>query len=113
MERALIIQKPWVDLILDNIKIWEMRSTKTNVRGKIGLIEAGSGLIVGEAILAGCGEPLDNFNIGHGHHLHKVDDFSLLEKWRYPWILSSAKRYEEPIPYQHPRGAVIWVKLDS
>ena len=53
MERALIIQKPWVDLILDNIKIWEMRSTKTNVRGKIGLIEAGSGLIVGEAILAG------------------------------------------------------------
>ena len=50
MEKGLIIQKVWLDKIFDEGKTWEMRSTKTKVAGKIGLIEAGSGLIVGEAV---------------------------------------------------------------
>ncbi|GAF99913.1 unnamed protein product, partial [marine sediment metagenome] len=29
----------------------------------------------------------------------------------YAWVLEKAKRYDEPIPYTHPLGAVIWVKL--
>lgn len=109
--RALIVRQPWIDLILDNRKTWEMRSTPTNVRGRIGLIEQGTGLIVGECHLDYVAESVDNFNLGYGHHLHQVDDFSLLEKWKYPWVLSMAKRYDEPIPYSHPKGAVIWVKL--
>ncbi|WP_406717852.1 hypothetical protein [Vibrio parahaemolyticus] len=27
-----------------------------------------------------------------------------------PWVLNETKRIE-PIPYTHPRGAVIWVNL--
>ena len=111
MDRALIIRQPWIDLILSGEKRWEMRSRSTNIRGRIGLIEQGTGLIVGECYLDYVGEPVDNFDIGYGHHLHKVDDFSLLEKWRFPWVLSRAVRHEHPIPYQHPRGAVTWVKI--
>jgi len=112
MERALIIRKPHIDNILDGSKSWEMRSAPTKVRGKIGLIEAGSGLIIGEAILVRNGIPLTNYlTAKQTFPFHQVDDLSKLEKWRYPWILSNAKRYEKPIPYKHPKGAVIWVKL--
>lgn len=110
MERGLIIQKKWLDKIFDEGKIWEMRSSKTNVTGRIGLIEAGSGLIVGECILLGC--PYYPINADNKHFdKHKVEDIELLKKWKYPWIISDAKRYNEPIPYNHPKGAVIWVKL--
>jgi len=110
MDRALIIRKFWLDKIFDEGKIWEMRSTKTNVTGKIGLIESGTGLIIGEANLIGCShipiKPNDKY-----FDKHKVEDTELLIKWRYPWILSDAKRYDNPIPYKHKKGAVIWVKL--
>ena len=110
MKKGLIIQKVWLDKIFDEGKTWEMRSTKTKVTGKIGLIEAGSGLIVGEANLLGCShipiKPNDKY-----FDRHKVEDVELLKKWKYPWILADAKRYDKPIPYKHPQGAVIWVKL--
>ena len=110
VEKGLIIQKVWLDKIFDEGKTWEMRSTKTNVKGKIGLIEAGTGLIVGEVNLLGCSHIPIKPN-GKYFNKHKVEDTGLLKKWKYPWILSHAKRYDNPIPYKHPRGAVIWVKL--
>ncbi len=110
MERALIIRKRWLDKILDGGKVWEMRSTKTNVRGKIGLIESGTGLIMGEASLVDCLGPIDCSDAGLSEDKHHVLDHYLLEKWKFPWVLAGAKRYNEPIPYRHPKGAVIWVK---
>ena len=55
----------------------EMRTTPTNVKGKIGLIESGSGLIVGEANLTGCYhkpiKPNDKYLI------HKIKNIKLLK----------------------------------
>jgi hypothetical protein len=110
---ALIIKKQWLDLILSGEKIWEMRSRPTKIRGRIALIEQGTGLIVGECNLDHVGQCIDSFNIGYGQHLHMIEDLSLLEKWNYPWVLSCAGRYDKPIPYQHPQGAVVWVKLTN
>lgn len=112
MERALIVQKKWLDMILDGSKTWEMRSTKTKVRGTIGLIEAGSGLIVGSVDIVDCSNHPIN-KLPNYKRLHQVEDESLLDKWCYAWVLSNAKRFKEPIPYTHPKGAVIWVKLDN
>jgi len=112
MNRALIVRKKWLDKILDQRedekKIWEMRSSMTHIRGLIGLIESGSGLVIGSAELT------DSFEVPQGdwcYPFHKVEDLSLLEKWPYAWVLSNAKRFDEPIPYKHPKGAVIWVKI--
>ncbi|MGL1404420.1 ASCH domain-containing protein [Vibrio parahaemolyticus] len=58
--RALIIRKPWIHLILAGLKTWEMRSTKTKIRGTIALIEQGTGLIVGLANLTDSLEPLSH-----------------------------------------------------
>ena len=112
--KCLIIKKEHLDKILDGSKTWEMRSRKTNVRGLIGLIESGSGLIVGECYLWGCSEHPLNF-VGAQYHQdkHCVDDLSKLEKWCYAWKLKAAKRYEKPIPYKHPKGAVIWVNVEE
>jgi hypothetical protein len=113
MERALIVRKEWLDKILDGVKVWEMRSTPTKIRGRIGLIEAGTGLIVGECELVDSLIALRPHETDCDMHFnrHQVDDSALLEKWCHPWVLESAKRYDKPIPYDHPKGAVIWVKL--
>lgn len=109
--KGLIIRQPWVGLILSRQKTWEMRSKPTTVRGRIALIEAKSGFIVGEAIIT---ESPTTYSLGHVMRQfarHRVEDTMLLEQWRFPWVLEGAFRYEKPAPYNHPRGAVLWVDL--
>ena len=114
INRGLIIRQPWIELILSGQKMWEMRSKPTRIRGRIGLIEQGSGLIVGEAELTGSLDPFrDAEQMVYTRSLHRVDDLDLLTIWRYPWRLEGARRFEKPIPYDHPKGAVTWVKLDN
>ena len=69
----------------------DARSTATKIRGRIGLIEAGTGNIVGEANL--------------------ITSAKSLTKPIHIWFMDNVIRYDKPIPYKHPRGAVIWVKL--
>lgn len=113
--KCLIIKKEHLDRILDGSKTWEMRSRMTKVRGKIGLIESRSGLIVGECEIYGCvdmscfsSKVLRDRFFGW----HRCYDTSALEKWNKAWIVENAKRYDEPIPYKHPQGAVIWVNVE-
>lgn len=110
--RALIIRKPWLDLILSGQKTWEMRSRNTNITGWIGLIEQGTGLIVGRVFLTGCYTP-SLIEIIQNHSKHRVVDLSLLKKWRVAWQLERAERFDIPIRYSHPKGAVTWVKIED
>jgi hypothetical protein len=107
LERSLIVKKEWLDLIFDGGKVWEMRTTKTKIRGRVGLIESGTGLIVGEVEIIGCAKIPNNKDL---IFYHKVENLELIKKWNVAWHLLGAKRYETPIPYKHPQGAVIWVK---
>ena len=112
MNRALIIKGEHLHKIFYTGKCWEMRSTKTDIRGKIGLIESGSGMIVGEAEIIGCSEKPINENAARFYQrFHQVSDLSVLKKWCYAWHLDNVKKYKKPIPYTHPKGAVIWVKI--
>jgi ASCH domain-containing protein len=49
--KGLIIDEPWISLILQGEKIWEMRKTACHHRGRIALIRKGSGQVVGIAAL--------------------------------------------------------------
>jgi hypothetical protein len=31
----------------------------------------------------------------------------------YAWVLKNPRRLKKTVPYKHPSGAVIWVKLDG
>jgi len=114
MERALIVRAPHAGLIVDSLKPWEMRSSTTDIRGMVGIIEARSGLIIGEANLVHSISAIDPVMLAVNYrHKHLVEDYNLLEKWNCPWVFKNAKRYDKPIPYKHPQGAVIWVKLEG
>jgi len=113
MERALIIDGPWISKILSGEKTWEMRSRGTTVRERIGLIQKGSGLIVGEVDLVNVLKYLPKVILYNRKDRHGIDyrNNADLLKYNIAWVLENAEKYAEPIPYSHPRGAVIWVKI--
>jgi hypothetical protein len=115
VERGLVIQQPWIGMIADGKKIWEMRTRQTRLRGWIGLLEQGTGQIIGTAYLTASPPALRR----NEHHLHyrkhrvKSDPSkrSYSGMYLFPWVLHKAIRLPKPMKYKHPNGAVTWVKL--
>lgn len=111
---CLILIKPWLEKILSGEKDMEIRGCSTHKRGVIGLIESGSGEIKGFATVSDCLE-LDKQTFGSSIERHQIrgDVWDKLPyKRKFGWILKNPVRLEKPIKYKHPRGAVIWVKVD-
>jgi hypothetical protein len=111
--RALVVRKPWIDLILAGEKTWEIRGSNTAVRGRVGLIESGTGTVVGECdIVASIPQNTPSL-IRHclKHRISRGDCYNVRYASPHAWVLENAVRYETPVPYDHPQGAVIWVKL--
>ena len=100
-------------MIFDGKKAWEIRGSDTKIRGRIGLIESGSGLIIGECNLFGT-FPIVKTDHGCVDH-HGIKNWHDVVKYDSPhaWVFMRAKRYNKPIPYKHPQGAVIWVNLEG
>ena len=112
--RGLIICEPWLDLIFEGKKTWELRSRNTHIRGSIYLIRSGSGLIIGQADLVRVVRLPEKEMSGHyKKHGERRNNFGFSNKIIYAWVLKNAKRFKKPKPYIHPMGAVIWVRLDS
>lgn len=112
-KRGLIVQKQYLDRIFDDGKIWEMSYKGTALRERIWLIESGSGKIAGETNIIGSLPELKKADFKKTERFHQVYDHSLLEKWKYPWALNGSVRYDKPIPYKHPQGAVRIVRFDK
>ena len=110
--KGLIIKRPWIDFILDGSKTWEIRGSRTNVRGMIELIQSGSGLVVGSVEIVDCIELSKEFYSSsfEKHHIQNTDNFPY--KKTFAWVLKNPKRYDKPRTYKHPMGAIIWVNLD-
>ncbi len=99
---GLIIQKDPLDRILAGRKTWEVRGSRTAMRGLIALIESGTGCVVGTAELVGTEGPIS------------LADFLATELYYKPtfaWVLRNAARLASPTRYRHRRGVVIWVRL--
>lgn len=117
--RGLIIRSPWIDHILAGRKTWEIRSKATKVRGTIALIRGGSGLVVGQAELVDSLGPFTFGQLGNRQDMHAVPEADLVPFMRrykdqaHAWVLDRVVAFEQPIPYEHPSGAVIWVTLSD
>ncbi|MGF9644057.1 ASCH domain-containing protein [Paenibacillus sp. MABNS29] len=107
---GLIIKPNWADMVLSGIKPWEIRGSRTHKRGTIGIIKSGSGLVYGTANLVDC-IPLTMYEWAANKDKHHVDYVDIDYKTPYAWVMQNPIIYPEPIPYKHPQGAVIWVKL--
>jgi hypothetical protein len=111
---ALIIDKPWIELLLSGQKVWEMRATKFKKSGYIALIAKGTKTIVGIAKIQGFEGPLSVEELSRNIDKHRVPQVQFRAE-KYKWFvamkLSDIFRLSSPIPYQHKSGSVIWVKL--
>jgi hypothetical protein len=116
LDRLLIVAEPWASLLVDGDKTWELRTTSTKVRGSVGIASKGTGTIIGAVSLVDVHGPFSSEEIGEYEHLHQVpdDDTSTYSgpQGLYAWGVADAVRFETPVPYRHPQGAVIWVLLD-
>lgn len=109
--KGLVVKEPWIDKILDGDKTWEIRGSNTKVRGTIALIKSGTGMIYGTV------EIIDShfigpFDIVCNKDKHCIQNVTIIN-YDYPhaWVLRNPVKYDKPIPYNHPQGAVIWVNL--
>jgi hypothetical protein len=114
---GLIIDEPWITEVLAGRKVWEMRKTTCRIRGRIALIRKGSGQVVGTAEVVDTLPPIETLDAyAAAESRHRIpphrQSAAFTDGWRHPWILSQARELSTPVPYSHPRGAVIWVKLD-
>ena len=116
MLRALIIRRQPLDKILSGKKTWEIRGSRTAIRGTVGLIESGSGKVVGLCEVVDCIGPLsaNKFRVNCARAGMRPSQATL--GWyrnTYAWVLAKPQRLDWPVPYKHPMGAVIWVTLDA
>lgn len=109
---GLIIKEPWIDLIFEGEKTWEIRGTNTLIRGTIALIKSGTGCVFGTAELTSTKRLTIN-EFCASENKHRIKNLALPYSKTYAWILENPLRFEDPIPYNQPMGAVIWVKLND
>ena len=112
--KGLVIDEPWVSMIVAGQKTWEMRSRNTMVRGRIGLIKKGSKTVIGVADLVGTVPKLSLLALRASASKHQVPASQIDEDFKHntAWVLERARPLGQPVPFRFPAGAVIWVNLD-
>lgn len=114
---ALLVRVPWINMILDGSKTWEIRGRRTHKRGLIALVQSGTGTVVGLTELVGVVGPLGRSDFAANAHQAGISNADasrgLPYSQTFAWIFSNSRRLSVPVSYCHPRGAVIWVTLES
>jgi hypothetical protein len=114
--RALLIRQPWIDRILAGKKVWEIRGSRTSIRETIALIPSRSGTVIGVCDLVDCIGPLtaEQFR-KNARKAGMRPGEARLGSYRqtFAWVLKKPRTLKWPVPYRHPSGAVIWVRLDG
>jgi len=113
--RGLIIQQPHLDNILNGLKTVRIRTRNTNIRGHVALCYNNH--------IHGFAQIMDSYQVPRIQLLtpkweqkHRAIQ-SLLhgphskEKVLWVWELDNIEKLEFPIPYEHPKGAGVWVNV--
>ena len=108
---ALLIREPWISMILDGKKTWEIRGSATKRRGRIALVASSTGTVVGTCNLVDVVGPLSISKLRA--NAKKAGFYATSISYRRPhaWVVANPRRLRKPVRYAHPSGAVIWVKL--
>jgi hypothetical protein len=106
--KGVVIDEPWIGMILLGEKQWEMRPRSTRHRGAIALVRKGSGTVVGVADLVDCLSPLsvDEYRASEAFHRIPPEQQPVAaRRWPRPWILRNVCQLSIPVPYRHKFGA--------
>ena len=111
---GLIIKKKWLNLIVSGKKTIEIRGSNTKKQNEtIYLLESGTHRVVATAVISST-YPISYSNWTDERDKHCVyityADIRKRYKTPYAWVLSKIAPIEDIWHYEHPQGAVIWVK---
>ena len=111
-KEVLVVKEPWVSMILDGKKTWEIRGSAIAKRGKIHLAASGGGgVLVGQCQLVDA-FPVSRSKLAKNITKHCINDLSCVAYERpHAWVLEKPMRYSSPFSYEHPQGAITWVAL--
>ena len=116
IEKGIIIAEPWISKILAGEKAWEMRSTRTPMRGTIALVKKGTKTVVGLADIYDVEGPLSLEDLRRTTSKHCVTESEFTAEgynWFYAWKMKNILKLKTPVPYKHKSGATVWVVLDD
>ena len=109
---GLILKPKWARLTATGVKTLEIRGHRTHkLFEPFYILESGTGRAIGIAECEG-NIPIPNGEIWEHYKNEHLVDLSFAElpyKKVFGWRIQNAKPIE-PFRYEHPRGAVIWVK---
>lgn len=113
---GLIVRDPYASQLLNGEKIWEIRGRPTQIRGTVVIIKSGTGHAFGTVKLVRVLGPLQLGDLVDAAELPDAEreQFRVLGlpyRQTFAYIVSNPWWFQDPIPYRHPSGAVIWVNL--
>ena len=111
---GLIIKKKWLALIISGKKTIEIRGSDTKKQNEtIYLLESGTHRVVATAVISSTYH-ISCSDWSEEREKHCVDisyaDLKKRYKTPYAWVLTDVEPIEDIWFYDHPQGAVIWVK---
>ena len=111
---GLIIKGQWLDLILSGKKTLEIRGSDTKKVGEaIYLLESGTHRVRGKCRIYST-HPISCSNWSEEYEKHCVDiayaELKKIYKNPHAWELTEVEPIKTTWYYNHPKGAVIWVK---
>jgi hypothetical protein len=110
---AIPIREPWIDMILDGYKTWEIRSKNTLKRERVGLIRAQSSTVVGTAFLSEVIKITPTIARKNAAKMGMTITGAMDCVGDNAWVMKNIVKFKKPVPYVHPPGAVTWVTLDE
>lgn len=110
--RLLVVKGPWAQQIVSGVKSWELRSSNTSIRERVGIALSGTQRIIGEASLVDC-FPLTTEMINENFQHHRVESVTEIIPGSAvrAWVFRNPCQYQSAKPYQHPLGAIKWVQV--
>ncbi|WP_461866699.1 ASCH domain-containing protein [Thermococcus sp.] len=111
--RGLIVKEPFASWIVEGKKVWEIRKSRTKVRGRILIINKGKA--IGSVELIDVLGPFTPEELAQHEDKHMVS-YDFLEKYSkgkklYAWVFQNPEKFSSPERVKVSKGAQIWVKV--
>lgn len=112
--RGLIVRRPFAEWIVEGKKRWEIRKSRTKVRGEVLILNGGYAL--GKARLVDVLGPFTPEELAEHRDKH-LADYEFLKEYSsgkplYAWVFEDPKKFEEPVKVELKRGVQIWANVD-
>jgi hypothetical protein len=116
--RGLLVRDPYATWLLEGSKSWEVRGRPTQIRGPIVIVKSGTGKAFGTVDLVQVLGSLRLEDLTESPNLPPAERMEFTQgglpyEKTFAYVIRNPRWFKQPIPYNHPSGAVTWVNLPS